>query len=506
MKTWARPALFMLIAFFILNLAALTRFPLVHSDESWLAGLSRNMMESSSLGVTEPFFDLKPRYPHAIKVFFHLLQMPFLRAFGYSAFSARLLSLLFGVAALFLAFRCCLKTASPGLSLGFLGLLSVNAQFLAATHIARQEILLLSGMLLLLLWILENEGYVETRKALSMGAVTGLCVGLHPNSLLLAMGCGLAMLLPMVAERRLRLRPLLAYAAITGGITALFVGLSFAFDPQFPAHYRAYGEAEFDLVVPLTSKFREFGLYIQRLWLGVSGTYRLPILKPQLALCPLLGAWAAFRAVRTRDLKLLAILGMGVGALFGTVFIGRYNQLSAILWMFPFLMLLPPLLSGLRLRRAGLAALTAAFALCSVFSFAPDFSHAYGDYLGRIAAFVSPSERTLGNLNAGFYFDNDALLDYRNLSYLQENGLSFAEYVESRGIEVILWPEELDFIYSHRPSWNIIYGNPRYVEEARAFLAERCALVGEFEDPFYAVRIVQEIGKPYKVSAYRVNP
>ncbi len=502
----ARTLFFFLAAFFCLNLLVLTRFPLVHSDESWLAGLTRNMMASGSLGVTEPFFDLKPRFPHAIKALFHVLQMPFLLVFGYSAFSARLLSLLFGTGALSLAFRCARETAPFRLSLGFAALTAVNGQFLAAAHTARQEIVLLFGMLLLLLLLLKSGGAAGTRTAVSLGVITGLCVGIHPNSLLLALGCGLAMLLPMLAQKRIRWKPLLAYAAVTGGIAALFVGLSFLFDPQFPAHYMAYGESEFDLIVPLASKLGEFGYYVQKLWCGVSGTYRLPLLKAQLLLWPVLMLLGTVRAFRTRDAKLFTVLGMSLGALLGTIVIGRYNQLSAILWMFPPLLLLPPLLSGFRWRRAAWAALAACLCVCSVLSFAPDFSHSYEGYLGEIAAYVAPDEKTLGNLNAGFYFENDALLDYRNLSYLKENGLSFAEYVETRGIGVILWSDEMDYIYSHRPTWNIVYGNPRYVEEVEAFLSARCTCVGAFEDPGYAVRIVREIGKPYKVRVYRVNP
>jgi 4-amino-4-deoxy-L-arabinose transferase-like glycosyltransferase len=502
----ARTMFFFLAAFFSLNLLVLTRFPLVHSDESWLAGLARNMMSSGSLGVTEPFFDLKPRFPHAIKALFHILQMPILLAFGYSAFSARLLSLLFGTGALYLCYRCARETVSSRLSLGSAALIALNGQFLAASHIARQEIILLFGMLLLLLILLKSGGAVGTRTAVFLGIITGLCVGIHPNSLLLALGCGLAMLLPMLAQKRIHWKPLLAYAAVTGGFAALFVGLSFLFDPRFPAHYMAYGESEFDLIVPLTSKCGEFGYYIQKLWYGVSGTYRLPLLKEQLLLWPVLMLSGAVRAVRTRNAKLFAVLGMSLGALLGTIVIGRYNQLSAILWMFPPLLFLPPLLSGIRWRRPAWAALAACFAACSVLSYAPDFSYSYEGYLNNIATYVSPDEKTLGNLNAGFYFENGALLDYRNLSYLKENGLSFAEYVETRGIEVILWSDEMDFIYSHRPAWNIVYGNPRYVEEVEAFLSARCVCVGEFEDPGYAVRIVGEIGKPYKIRVYRVHP
>ncbi len=497
---------FFLLAWFAGNLFFLTRFPLVHSDESWLAGLTRNMMESGSMGVTEPFFDLKPRYPHAIKILFHLLQMPFLLAFGYSAFSVRLLSLLFGAASLYLVFRISREMASFHISLAVTVLVSLDGQFLTAAHTARQEILLFCALLLLILVFLKGKGEVTARRAALLACITGLCVGLHPNSFLLAVGCGAAMVFLMLSRRRFVIKPLLVYIGVTGAFAACFVGISFLFDSQFPAHYSVYGDTEFGLAVPFAEKFREFLPYLQRLWLGVSGTYVLPKLQAHFLLFPALTVWAAIRAVRGKDGKLLVSLGMILGAVLGTVLIGRYNQLSAALWMLPCFLLLPPLLSRVPLRKAALIALTAVFAVSSALSFAPALAYSYEDYLLQISAYAAPGEKTLANLNAGFYFENGALLDIRNLSYLKENDLSFADYVKTRGIKVILWPEEMDFIYSRRPDFNAVYGNPRYVEEVEEYLKTDCTYLGEFENGGYAVRIVQELGKPYKVRAYRVNP
>ena len=485
--------------FFLANLALLTRFPLVHSDESWLAGLTRNMMESGSPAVTEPFFDLKPRYPHAIKLLFHALQMPFFGVFGYGAFAARLLSLAAGTLALGLFYLCCREMAPFPLSLAATALASASAQFLFASHIARQEVLLLDSALLLALILLRSREITPRRAAL-LAVVAGLSVGLHPNSALPALGAGLALLFC-----RARIRPLLIYAALTAAIALVFVGLSFLFDPEFPLHYRMYAESEFDLMVSPLAKLREFPYYLEKLWHGVSGTYVLPDLKPQLLLTPALLIGSAARFVRRREPAFRVLFGMVLGAVLGTILIGRYNQLSAVLWMFPCLLLLPPLVRGLRLRSAAIALATAALALSAARSIAPSLRWRYGDYLGQIASYVDPGERALGNLNAGFYFENGALLDVRNLAHLKENGLSFAEYVSSRGIEVILWSDEMDFIYDRRPTWNIVYGNPRYVGEAEAFLRDRCQFVGEFENPGYAVRIASEIGKSYRVRVYRVK-
>ncbi len=76
----------------------------------------------------------------------------------------------------------------------------------------------------------------------------------------------------------------------------------------------------------------------------------------------------------------------------------------------------------------------------------------------------------------------------------------------SRGIEVILWPQEMDLIYERRPTFNALYGNPRATPEARVFLQEQCTFLGTFENPGYAVRLAQEIGTAYSVDVYRVNP
>ena len=66
---WRLAAAGYLLLFGVISLCFLESFPFVHSDESWLAGLSRAMLEEKSIRVTEPFFDARPRYPHGIKLF-----------------------------------------------------------------------------------------------------------------------------------------------------------------------------------------------------------------------------------------------------------------------------------------------------------------------------------------------------------------------------------------------------------------------------------------------------
>ena len=495
-----------LLLWFCLNLIFLARYPLVHSDEAWLGGLTRSMLAQGSLRVTEPFFDLKPRFPHAIKILFHLLQMPLIAAFGYSVFAVRLLSLSFGALSLFMVYRCLRETAPFPLALGLTAALSVNGQFIQASHTARQEIILL----FLLLWcafiLLKHRDAITPRTAVRLAVLTGLGVGLHPNSLLIAFGCGAAMLFLMFASRKFTWKPLLIYFGVTGGIAMVFVGVSLGFDGQFVSHWLTYGDTEFELLVPVADKFGGLFSYISRLWGGISGTYALPELRPQLLLCAGLFAGGAAYTVLKKSRAASAVIGMAFGAFLATILIGRYNQLSAILWMFPCLLLIGVFpLRRTWIKRGVPVAFAAVLALAAAGPIVRSYAYDYDAYLQNISAYVSEDTKTLANLNTGFYFDNDALLDVRNLSYLKENGMSFAEYVESRGIEAIVWSDEMTFIYAHRPDFNVLYGNPRYVPEVEAYFLEHCTLLGSFEDSGYGMRIVQLIGEPCTIRVYRVN-
>ena len=82
-----------ILAYILISALFLTDFPWVHSDESWLAGLSRNIAETLDFSSTEPFFDAKTRYPHALKILFHALQIAVCSLAGYSITAVRLISL-----------------------------------------------------------------------------------------------------------------------------------------------------------------------------------------------------------------------------------------------------------------------------------------------------------------------------------------------------------------------------------------------------------------------------
>jgi len=504
-KRLAKNAIWIYLAvYFGLSLLILDKFPFMHSDESWLSGLTR-AMTAGGLNATEPFFDLWPRYPHAIKTLFHLMQMPLIAVFGYNLFAVRLLSLIFGTGALYLVYRIAqLISGSNIKALVMTVILSFDVQFLYASHFARQDIIIAFGILAVLYYILRYAEAWNWKRDIMVGVMTGLCVGIHPNSLIVALVAG-SLYLYYIARRQIKLHNLLILVGVVAGCAAVFVGLSLSFDNEFFTHYATVGEA-LGAGMSLPEKIAAFPGYYVKLFLQVSGTYYTPPIQLQLIVFALAALGAVTYAFKDHTVLRLLLPLVVVNA--GFILIGRYSQPGVIL-MFPLgYLLVFALLDKLLKRWARLPAalLGAAVIALSVWSGAPYLNNDYDAYLNDIRVSVPSDAKVLANLNAEYAFDEGQLLDYRNLEYLEQGGLTFEEYIDSRGVEYIIYPEEMDYIYLHRPVWNILYGNlyPYYADMQR-FLAERCTPVASFTSP-YAMRITGHMDdQDWTVTIYRVD-
>jgi 4-amino-4-deoxy-L-arabinose transferase-like glycosyltransferase len=457
-----------LLGFFAANLAFLVHFPQVHSDEAWLAGLSRAFLESGSVSATEPFFNLYPRNPHAIKTLFHLAQSALFRILGYNLFSARLLSLVCAIAVLWQVYRLTERFADRRTAFFAMAALSLDIQFIAAAHTARQEIVILAGMTLALGRVLEG-------KWLKSAIITGLAIGIHPNAFLIAAMCGAVLL------GTGNFNGLLKYTLVTAAFAASFIWQSLAMDASFFAHYAAYGGG-LGVSDGLWDKLLILPEYFANLFNRVGGTYWLPDIRPQLAVLLPAGIIAGFMK-RKSSLSLSTL-----GILAGLVIMGRYNQLY-IVFLFPLAYISIACLLKAR-KTAVLTVCVLLFTGFQLFIQIPKNYKQYDGYITEIAKTVPAGAKSLANLNAGFYFDNTALLDYRNLTYLRDNELSFADYVRDNNIEYIILTSELELIYSRRPALNAVYGNPRYYPEMTEFIKSGCELLNEFRDDIYGMRII----------------
>jgi len=499
------------IIYILFNLIYLTRFPFVHSDESWLGGLSRNILELGDYSTTESFFDLYPRNPHALKIFFHTLQIIFIKLMGYEVFSLRLISLLFGLLSIYWFYKLTrLIFCSPLLAIASSILLAVDIQYIYASHFARQEIILLFIFIFALHYFLKSISDIRLRHHLTLGTIIGLSIGLHPNSFLIFLSF-VFLYLFYIFNKSVKLSGLLIFILIVGFFASSFIVLSLHFDPSFFCNYSSYG-GQFGVLDSLGTKFMELRYFYQKLYYSVSGTYYTPDLRLQFMVFAIVFCLTLFKLYRAEDKKLstkiIAIILSIIAINAGIMLIGRFNQTS-IIFVFPlFYILVIYVLENIqkKLRFLSIALLSLSLIISSYLNIRPYIKYSYNEYLQQISTIVPKDSIVLANLNCEFYFDNNNLFDYRNLAYLRENSLDFKQYIEKNNIDFIIYPEEMELIFEQRPRWNGLYGNVYpYYHDMKDFLQHNCELVSEFSHPTYGVRISEYINsKEWRIKIYKV--
>lgn len=499
------------IIYILFNLIYLTRFPFVHSDESWLGGLSRSILELGDYSTTESFFDLYSRNPHALKVLFHTLQIVFIKLMGYEVFTLRLISLIFGLLTIFWFYKLAkIIFCSSVLALAASILLAVDIQYIYASHFARQEIILLFVLIFTIHFLLKHLPNMKFLHNLTLGTIIGLSIGLHPNSFLVFL-CVTFIYLFHIFNKSLQPSELLIFISTVSCFAALFVALSLYLDPLFFSHYSSYGN-QFGVLDSIGSKFSEITYFYQKLYYGVSGTYYTPDLRLQFFVFGfvfLLSLLISFLGSNKQlNIKIIPVILSIIAINIGIIFIGRFNQTS-IVFIFPlFYILVLYVLEGLkkRLRWVVITLLGLTLIISSFMNIQPFLKYSYEEYLQQISRVVAKDSIVLANINCEFYFDNGKLYDYRNLAFLQENSLDFEEYISKNNIAFIIHPEEMDLIFEQRPRWNGLYGNVYpYYEDMNNFLQHNCELISEFSHPTYGIRISEYINeKEWRIKIYKV--
>ena len=182
----------------LIHILTLSLHPFVHSDEAWLAVLSRAMITEGTPAAVEEVFRLTPRYPHVLKTLYHLIQIPFL-SISWSAFSARLPSLIAGGFVLVLITRIA-EGAGLGKHARFVPgvLMALDPQFWYVSHLGRQEMVLTA--LFLWSWSLKSRNIRTWVVALPLASA----VFVHPNAFIVAIPVGMMYLSDIFFSRNSR--------------------------------------------------------------------------------------------------------------------------------------------------------------------------------------------------------------------------------------------------------------------------------------------------------------
>lgn len=511
-----------LISYSFFSLKSLFIFPFVHSDEIWLAGLSREIFQKGSLMATEPFFDLFPRQPHALKSLFHFLQGVWIHIIGYQLLSIRLFSFFAGLISLFLLCKYFYKSLSKmeflktdlkkiSLTLLLTGLTAFHIQFLYASHFARQDIFILL-FLILTYTLVEmksfplSKGFSCTKTSVYAGILTGIAMGFHPNGFLLIPAIAILFFANGMANQKLK--PFVSYMILSTSFAILAFIFSFFLNNNFLSNYLAYGES-LGVQKPIYEKFISFFIYIYKLYHQIGATYFLPHIKTSLIVFFLLWALSFGLAVFYKPYRIYSSPFLFVtGLMIGLIIIGRYNP-TYVVFLFPFSAFF--LLSFFRLWPQHASALTIIVAAlfignfyntCVTNKYMP--LESYEEFALKIDESIEDGSPVLANLNMGFALTNNPFWDYRNLGYLGENRQTIASYLDTRQIKYVILSEEMDYIYRNPRPWSILYGNMDYYPDLLTYLNSQFVLISDFESPLYGMRIVRYAdGYPWKIKIFK---
>lgn len=482
-----------LLAYGIVSYYWLTRFPFVHSDESWLSGLTRMFMTTGTFKTTEPFFDLYPRSPHAIKILFHVLQMPFILIFGYSIKAVRVLSLIFGLFTIGVFHRILKGYGfSSFYSASGAFLLGASSQFVYASHMARQEIVVLFFMLFAFERI--RSGHITTGILIS---AAGMWV--HPNGV---MSAAILFFVLFFTDRRM----LPKFIVIHLISAAVLIFSSLALDPGFFSNYLSYGET-LGVTASPAGRLKNFGDFYLKLYYRISATYYNSDIRIALTMMVAALPISLLRWNRQASKDCVsAIIAFNI-----TLFaIGRYNPTS-ILFIFPWIIIgIIDILNGLnprvRLGKGILLTLLLLTVMSTAYEVWPTYEDNYTAYLNQIRAAIPANEMRLGNLNTEFASEVGTLLDYRNLNYLSENGMTLREYLSTHDVRYVIVTDELDYL-ARNPKWHILYGDVRpWYNDLMTMLETKGEIISTIRDDVYSIRIVRYIRTPeWHTTIYRLK-
>lgn len=515
------------------NSLTLTRFPYVHSDEPWLAGLSQAMLKAKSLLVTEPFFDVYPRQVHAMKLLYHAIQACFIKVLGYQVLSVRLISLLSGALVLMMLFHYGKKVFEDSRVALFLSVLAgLHIQFIYASHLARQEMLLMAALVMAAIWMTGVQKAPHWLAPL----VIGLSALIHPNALVVATMIGLV-LLKNVLTRRMPWRRLFQFIGILSVCAAVLVGLSLFFTPEFLDNYARFG-ATLAVDADPISRWQNLISFFVKLGGQISGTYWLPDLRFWFALtvvvvpASVLALLTSGEYLNQRNRTgLVDGLCLFAGYLIATFVIGRNNPTSILFALFPLVILVGHLIQSVGQAKSRLLRTLSYLAACGVLTaglfgsiqsvrpFLNSKTDPYETYLEEIRSNLPRDAVVLGNLSAGFALEDVAFFDIRNLDAIAtglERPVTKADliaYIRERRINTVIWYEEYEYILRN-PQWRILYEDQPdglAVSEPltllNQILTESGNLIHEFESPVYGTRIIRFMGDyPWKVSLISLDP
>lgn len=523
-----------LLLYFLLNLLSLDSFPFVHSDEAWLASLSRSIMTEKSFSATEDFFVITERFPHAIKSLFHLIQIPFIKI-NYSIISVRILSLLFSSSVLYFYYRIIKENIkSAPIHFAALFVLAADIQFIYISRYARQEIIILAA-LTAVLYLLFNS--VTTKHIIISSFITGLSIGIHPNSFFIFPAAVLLITTVSFKNKKSfqeQFRYIILYVLITALFAIFFILFSLYLDNDFFYNYLEFGSKHgvSDIFLIKLLKLKRFYF---KMFNRIAGTYFLPDIRFQLIVFSVSAAGAfIFSIFSIKNMnKNAALFAFLTGINTALFFIGKYSPPS-VSFIFPAAWIITIFfIDSLKISNKYKIIIISLFCLVNINNSYNEIkkwtAHSYTEYMGNITSAIDSDlsgntnksdhqnindaliddadNRLFACINTAFFTSYKQLAAYNDIENFTESGIGFRDYIYRNKIRYIIITDEFDIIYNERPLWNDLYGNLYpYYSDIKEFIKSDALLLKEFKNPVYPVRIVDYMKREnYSVQVYKVT-
>lgn len=496
-----------IMLYVLLSIGSLLYFPSMHSDEGWLASLSRTILTDTNINTTEDFFHEVSRKPHAIKLLFHLLQMPFI-SISFTLLSVRLLSLIAGLISLGFLFKSALLLFNDKIAAYiFVILIAIDIQFIYISHFARQEIFILMIFSICLYIFIKPSELWQFKKDFFIGGLLGISIGIHPNIFIIATGFVFLYFsnsIVRLKRKNSKSSPSFLNSGLLLVILSLFgifyIAISIIINPDFISTYLSFGQ-EVGVTKPFIIKILKLPRFFGKMFFRIGGTYYLPDIRPQLiifagsflALIP-----AAFFVTKKRA-QIICIQFLMLGIITGILIIGKYSPPSIIFIFIPGYLLFVMLIQSFIYTDKKIILIFIILLLSSfIFSYKqiiPWIKVDYNKYIYQIKKDIPENSKTLGNLNTVFAFSPGSLYSYRDLEVLNPD-FNFFDYIKKHKIEYIIYTDELKIIFEERPVWNTMYGNiyPWY-EEMMEFIKTNCEEIITWNESVFGMRITSYMNK-----------
>jgi len=495
-----------ILVYIILSIFSLIYFPSMHSDEGWLASLSRSIYFEKNIAAGEDFLHEVKSNPHAIKILFHLIQIPFIYI-SYSLVSVRVLSLIAAGITLWFLFKTALILFKKQIfAVMFIILIALDIEFIYISHFARQEIIILLIFSICLYLFFKPIKKWKIKNDILIGSILGISIGIHPNIFIIIFSFIILYLFYSIINHKKNRSEYPSFSNLVILIITLtlfgltYIGISFLMNPDFLSKYINFGSSV-GVTKPFIIKVLKLPRFFKKMFFRIEGTYYLPDIRPQMLLFALSFLILIPVSIFYKNKRIIIFSGQSLflGILSGILIIGKYSPPSIIFIFIPgyflFFILMTTLIKSTKGLLSICSILIFSTSVFSLFQVLPFINVNYNSYIKKIKTYIPENSKTLANLNTIFAFSYDELYSYRDLTVLNAE-FGFSDYIEKYKIRYIIYSEELKIIFDERPVWNTMYGNiyPWY-PDMMGFIKTSCIEITNWNEPVFGMRITSYQGK-----------